>query len=232
MNSWQSFTIATPAGDLVISQTVFTTWLIMLLMVGLSFLVTRKLSIKPGRAQAAVEGVIGAMSTAVRSVIPDKWSLVFPFIATVWLFLIFANLSGIVPGLRSPTDDLSCTSAFAIIVFFSVHWFGIKSEGPKSYLHHYLSPTPLMLPFHIISEISRTIALALRLFGNMMSLQLAGIMILAVAGFLIPVPILMLHIVEALVQAYIFGMLALIYIASGIESQRHRQEGLKTSGTQ
>jgi F-type H+-transporting ATPase subunit a len=91
------------------------------------------------------------------------------------------------------------------------------------YLRHYLSPTPVLLPFHIVSEISRTIALAVRLFGNIMSLEMAALLILLVAGFLAPVPILMLHIVEALVQAYIFGMLALIYIGGGIQSQLHRE---------
>ena len=109
-------------------------------------------------------------------------------------------------------------------MFLSVHWFGIRSEGLKAYLGHYLRPTPLLLPFHIISEITRTVALAVRLFGNIMSLEMAALLILMVAGFLAPVPILMLHIVEALVQAYIFGMLALIYVAGSIQSQQLRQQ--------
>jgi len=94
----------------------------------------------------------------------------------------------------------------------------------KNYLHHYIAPNPILLPFHLISEITRTIALAVRLFGNMMSLEMAALLILMVAGFLAPVPILMLHIIEALVQAYIFGMLALIYVAGGIQSQQLRQK--------
>ena len=105
-------------------------------------------------------------------------------------------------------------------MFLSVHWFGIRTQGVKSYLRHYLSPSPLMLPFHLISEVSRTVALAVRLFGNMMSLEMAALLVLLIAGFLAPIPILMLHIVEALVQAYIFGMLALIYVAGGIQSQQ------------
>ncbi|MBN2792364.1 MAG: F0F1 ATP synthase subunit A, partial [Desulfuromonadales bacterium] len=90
-------------------------------------------------------------------------------------------------------------------------------------LHHYLVPSPILLPFHLLSEVTRTVALAVRLFGNMMSLEMAALLILLVAGFLAPVPILMLHIVEALVQAYIFGMLALIYVAGGIQSQQLRE---------
>mgnify|MGYP001073465430 CR=1 FL=1 len=111
----------------------------------------------------------------------------------------------------------------AVLVFLSVHWFGITTQGLGNYLRHYLTPSPILLPFHLISEVTRTVALAVRLFGNMMSLELAALLILLVAGFLVPVPILMLHVVEALVQAYIFGMLALIYVAGGIQSQEERK---------
>jgi len=152
--------------------------------------------------------------------------MLLPFIATLWLFLVVANLIGLLPGVHSPTRDLSATSALAILVFLSVHWFGIRAMGLKAYLRHYLAPTPILLPFHLISEVTRTIALAVRLFGNMMSLELAALLILMVAGFLAPVPILMLHIIEALVQAYIFGTLALIYVAGGLQSQQlhHKQQ--------
>jgi F-type H+-transporting ATPase subunit a len=200
-------------------------------LVVLSLFLTRNLGLKPNQSQVVAEGAVAAVFDAIRAVAPEHSYMLFPFLATLWLFVLCANLAGIVPGIKSPTADLSTTSALAIIVFLSVHWFGIRSEGLKSYLRHYLSPTPIMLPFHIISEISRTVALAVRLFGNMMSLEMAAIMILLVAGFLVPIPLLMLHIVEALVQAYIFGMLALIYIGSGIESQRRRKEEVNTSGT-
>jgi F-type H+-transporting ATPase subunit a len=231
MNAAVLSQIQTCLGTLGFSATVWTTWLIMLVMVVFSALATRRLEQTPGKLQAALEGAITAMYGAIESVLEKRAPLVFAFISTLWLFLIVANLAGIIPGLKSPTADLSATSALAVVVFLSVHWFGIKSEGWKSYIHHYFAPTPIMLPFHIISEISRTIALAVRLFGNMMSLDMAAMMILLVAGFLIPVPLMMLHIVEALVQAYIFGMLSLIFIASGIESQRHRQEPVKMEVT-
>ena len=104
-------------------------------------------------------------------------------------------------------------------MFLSVHWFGIRIDGLKSYLRHYLDPNPILLPFHLLGEITRTLALAVRLFGNMMSLEMAALLVLLVAGFLAPVPLLMLHIVEALVQAYIFGMLALVYVAGALQSR-------------
>jgi len=153
-------------------------------------------------------------------VLPREADMVLPFVMTLWIFLILANLVGLVPGLHSPTRDPSATAALAVLVFLSVHWFGIRSQGPRDYLKHYLSPTPILLPFHIISEITRTLALAVRLFGNMMSLELVALLLVWVAGLLVPIPILMLHIVEALVQAYIFGMLALIYIASAIQTKQ------------
>lgn len=222
MNQGQNLLLATPLGNLVVSQTVWTTWLIMLVLVVISLLLTKHSYRQPAKLQIAAEGTVETMFEAVRAVTPEHAAMIFPFVATLWLLVVASNLTGIVPAMRSPTADFSATAALAITVFFSVHWFGIRSEGIKSYLRHYLSPTPIMLPFHIISEISRTVALAVRLFGNMMSLEMAGMMVLLVAGFLIPVPLLMLHIVEALVQAYIFGMLALVYIASGIEAQRRR----------
>ena len=119
-------------------------------------------------------------------------------------------------------DNLASRKA-TVLVFLSAHWFGIRIQGLRSYLRHYLTPSPILLPFHIISEITRTVALAVRLFGNIMSLEMAAVLILLVAGFLAPIPILMLHIIEALVQAYIFGMLALIYVAGGMQSQQLKQ---------
>jgi F-type H+-transporting ATPase subunit a len=130
----------------------------------------------------------------------------------------------VLPGLRAPTGDLAVTAALAILVFLSVHWFGIRSAGLSNYLRHYLSPNPLLLPFHLLSEISRTLALALRLFGNMMSLELAALLVLLVAGVLAPVPLLLLHVIEALIQAYIFGMLALIYVAGAMQSYQLRKQ--------
>ena len=209
-------------GPVVITSTIVTTWLIMAALAVISWSVTRRLRLEPGPAQAALEGIVGVIEESVDEVAGKQTRLILPFVGTLWIFLVVANLAGLIPGLHSPTRDLSATAALALLVFFSTHWFGIRTDGLKAYLHHYLTPSPILLPFHLVSEITRTVALAIRLFGNMMSLELAALLILLVAGFLAPVPILMLHIVEALVQAYIFGMLALIYICSGIQAQQAR----------
>jgi F-type H+-transporting ATPase subunit a len=212
-------------GPLAVSATVMTSWGLMLLLCLLSILLTRSLRMEPGGPQTTAEVIVGVIEEAIGQVLtPEQTRQVLPFIATLWIYLVLANLTGLIPGLHSPTGNLSATSALALLVFLSVHWFGIRANGLADYLRHYLKPTPLLLPFHLISEITRTIALAVRLFGNIMSLEMAALLILWVAGLLAPVPILMLHLIEALVQAYIFGMLALIYIAGGLQSQQLRQE--------
>lgn len=206
-------------GPLHIGATVLTTWLLMVLLAGLAWLGTRHLSVDaPSRLQTALEGTVLALRQAIEDTAPGHAARLLPFVGTLWLFIAVANLTGIVPGLRSPTGDLSLTVALALLVFLSVHWFGIRIDGIRAYLKHYLDPIPILLPFHLIGEITRTLALAVRLFGNMMSLEMAALLVLLVAGFLAPVPLLMLHIVEALVQAYIFGMLALVYVAGALQS--------------
>ncbi|KAA6183488.1 F0F1 ATP synthase subunit A [Thiohalocapsa marina] len=209
-------------GPVVVRDTTLTTWLLMLALWLFAWAAMRRLrgpaEGSPGLFQTAVEGMILAMDDAVREVLPRHADQVRPFILTLWIFLVTANLIGLIPGLHSPTRDPSATAALAVLVFLSVHWFGIRSQGLRSYLRHYLSPSPILLPFHLISEITRTLALAVRLFGNIMSLELVALLLVWVGGLLVPIPILMLHIIEALVQAYIFGMLALVYIASAIQT--------------
>ncbi|GAB6190554.1 F0F1 ATP synthase subunit A [Desulfocastanea catecholica] len=210
-------------GAMHISVSLATSIGLTIVLGGLGWLLTRRLASSPGGRQVIVEAVVSALEEAVAEVAGRHTQRIMPFIASLWLFLVCANLLGLVPGLDSPTRDLSVTTALAVLVFLSVHWFGIRIQGLRRYLHHYLTPSPILLPFHLISEVTRTVALAIRLFGNMMSLEMAALLVLMVAGFLVPVPILMLHVVEALVQAYIFGMLSLIYIAGGIQSQEARQ---------
>jgi F-type H+-transporting ATPase subunit a len=213
-------------GPLPIGETVVTTWALLLMFFVISWLSTRSLKLEPGPWQAALDGIVGAIQDAIEAVLPEYYLNILPFVASLWIFLVIANLIGIIPGLHAPTGDVSTTAALGVLVFFSVHWYGVRIHGVKKYLRHYIEPNPILLPFHIVSEVSRTVALAVRLFGNIFSLEMAALLVLLVAGFLVPVPVLLLHIVEALVQAYIFGMLALIYIAGGIQSLalKHKAE--------
>lgn len=225
---------------LFIDRAVVITWGIMGVLVGFSLLVRRSLvagaakstaSASPagrpeGRLQVVAEVAVNFIYGQIDEILPGKARQVMPFIGTLWLFLALANLVGLIPGLVSPTGSLSVTAPLAILVFLSVHFYSISDQGLVAHLKHYLAPNPILLPFHIISEISRTLALAVRLFGNIMSLEMAALMVLMVAGFLVPVPILALHIIEALVQAYIFGVLSLIYIAAaqGEHAEPHPKE--------
>ncbi|HFD2285072.1 MULTISPECIES: F0F1 ATP synthase subunit A [Legionella] len=213
-------------GGLPITQSVLTTWFIMISLFIMAWSTTYKCSLlQPSTYQLLWEGVLSTMYDAIKEVLPNHVELIFPFVATLWIFILVSNLIGVIPGFYSPTADLSVTASLAIITFLSVHWFGIRAEGWREYLKHYIKPTPFLLPFHLISEISRTLALAVRLFGNIMSLQLTALIVLMIAGFLVPIPILILHIIEAIIQAYIFGMLALIYIAGGIQAHELKSQG-------
>lgn len=213
-------------GPLHVGATVIGTWLVMALLGAGAWFGTRRLSVaSPSRLQAALEGVVLALQGAIQDAAPGQARQLLPFIGTLWLFIGTANLLGLVPGLSAPTSDLSLTLALALLVFLAVHWYGIRIDGARAYLRHYLDPNPVLLPFHVLGEITRTLALAIRLFGNMMSLEMAALLVLLVAGFLAPVPLLMLHIVEALVQAYIFGTLALVYVAGALQSREATRKG-------
>lgn len=205
-------------GAFVLTSTVVTTWGIMAALVLICWQITRRLKLSPDRRQSVLEGAVLTMQQAIEDIAPGKAQTLLPFVGSLWIYLMFANLIGLIPGLHSPTGQLSVTSGLAILVFLATHWFGIREAGWLAYLKHYVQPNPILLPFNVISEISRTLALAVRLFGNIMSLEMAALLVLLVAGLLVPVPLLMLHVVEALVQAYIFGVLALVYIAGGLEA--------------
>lgn len=210
-------------GPVRITNTVVVTWVIMFAIGFVAWLATRRLQLVPDRRQVVVEGIVSAIEEAIRLVLPDRPRLVLPFVGTLWVFIVVANLVSLIPGVRSPTGDLSLTAALAVLVFLSVHWYGVRVQGLRAYLRHYVQPNPILAPFHVVSEISRTVALAIRLFGNIFSLQMAAMLVLLVAGLLVPVALLLLHVIEGLVQAYIFGMLALVYIAGAIQSQESRR---------
>lgn len=211
-------------GVLTLSDTALAGLLVTALLAVAALAVRRALTRAPaGRLAVAGEAVVTAIEGAIEAVAPGQGRRLFPLIGTLWIYLVAANLIGLVPGLTSPTRDLSATAALALLVFLSTHWFAMRTLGVAAHLCHYLYPTPLLLPFHLVSEISRTVALAVRLFGNIASMETAAVLLLAIAGFLAPVPILVLHVVEGLVQAYIFGMLALAYIAGSLEVLERRR---------
>lgn len=203
-------------GGLHIADTVVTTWVVMGVISLISFLATRRLSIRPSALQEVIEATFEAVEKTVTEVLPvEPWAAV-PVLGTIWILIGFSNLIGLLPGLNTPTADLNTTFAFAVISYSMTHVFGIKTKGVKGYLSHYKEPTWLLLPIHLMAEVTRTIALAVRLFGNMLSGEMIAAILIGVVGLLAPIPFDLLHIVIGLIQAYIFGILTLVFIATGI----------------
>jgi F-type H+-transporting ATPase subunit a len=196
-----------------ITGTVVTTWLVMILLAGASHALTRRLSLEPSLTQEVAEAFIGAIKNFVEDTLDvDAWEVI-PFLGTLWIFIGASNLVGLLPGLETPTADINTTFAFAFVSYLSIHYFGIKFQGMRGYLKHYADPTVILLPVHVIADLTRTVALSMRLFGNMLSGEMIGAILLAIAGFIVPVAMMLLHVVIAIVQAYIFGALTLAFIA-------------------
>jgi F-type H+-transporting ATPase subunit a len=205
-------------GPININMTLIYTWCIMALLVLFSWLATRKLSVGPklNRWQNFFESVLSQVRQHIRDIIGMDPARYLPFIATLFLFISLSNLLIIVPGAHAPTGSLSTTVALALCVFFAVPIYSIAEQGVKSYLKHYVHPSPLMLPFHIISEITRTLTLAIRLFGSVMSEAMIAAALLAIIPLLLPVVMQLFGLLIGQIQAYIFAVLATIYIASAI----------------
>lgn len=208
-------------GPFKLNATILFTWLVMALLVGLSWLVARRLSADaaPARGQTLletlVEGVRGQI-VEIGARDPDRY---LPFVGTLFIFIAASNLLAIVPGYQPPTGSLSTTAALAICVFVAVPFYGVARLGLWTYLKQYARPTPLMLPFNIIGELSRTLALAVRLFGNVMSGTMIAGVLLSIAPLFFPIIMQVLGLVTGLIQAYIFAVLAMVYIASATQTQ-------------
>jgi F-type H+-transporting ATPase subunit a len=203
-------------GPVQVTDTVLFTWIVMAVIVLTSRLLTRRLSAdRPTLSQEMLEASFEAVETTVQEVVPfDPW-LVVPLLGTLWLLIGFSNLVGLVPGIKTPTADINTTFAFAVLSYAAAHAVGIANQGLRKYLAHYGRPTWIVMPFHLVAEVTRTVALAVRLFGNMLSGDMVAVIILGIAGLLAPVPFALLHIVIGLIQAYIFGILTLVFIAGG-----------------
>ena len=173
---------------------------------------TRRLSISPDGLQAMIETLVSAIEDQIRETVNRDPFEFLPLLGTLFIFLVLANLSGLLPGVRAPTAAIETPAALAFVVFFSVHYFGIKQHGLGGYFEGYLKPNPLLLPLNILSEFTRSFSLMMRLFGNIMSDELVIAIVVALAGLLVPIPFMAFEILVGLVQAYIFSVLAAVYI--------------------
>jgi F-type H+-transporting ATPase subunit a len=213
-------------GFIKLNATIVYTWGLMLVMAIGSKIITSKLStgLERSRWQNILEIVVTGILAQIEDVGLDQPKKYLGFLGTLFLFIGMANLCIIIPGYEPPTGSLSTTAALALCVFVAVPLFGIEEQGVSNYLKTYTEPTIIMLPFNIISEISRTLALAIRLFGNIMSGSMIVAILLTITPFIFPDLMIALGLLVGMVQAYIFSILATVYIAAATRTSKSRSE--------
>lgn len=205
-------------GPVEVTGTVVYSLFASALLVAFALLVRLGLNERASRWPVAAEFIVEHLEGIMRDMSGGDPRPYTPLIVTLALFIAVANLLGLVPGMRAPTADLSTTAALAVIVFLAVPVYGIRAHGLRGYLRHYLEPSPLLLPLEIVTEFSRTLALAVRLFGNIVSEELVIAVLLTIAGLLVPVPIMMLAVLTGTVQAYIFAVLTVVYVSAAVRA--------------
>jgi F-type H+-transporting ATPase subunit a len=216
---------------LSLNATIVFTWVVMALLVLGSWAVTARLSEGEtvSRWQVALEVIVTTIRDQIAEVGADRPGRYLPFIGTLFLFIATANVLAVVPGYQPPTGSLSTTVALAVCVLVAVPLFSIGERGLGGYLRSYVQPTALMLPFNIIGEASRTIALAVRLYGNVMSGTVIVGILISVAPFFFPVVMQVLGLLTGLIQAYIFAILAMVYIGSASRTRRKTENPSATN---
>ena len=221
-------------GVLHLNATLAFTWVVMILLVGSSWLITRKLTIDAEipRWQNLLEVLVTGIRNQIEEVSGQEATRYLSFIGTLFIFILMSNLLELIPGFVSPTGSLSTTTALAISVFIAVPVFGIANDGVGAYLKQYIEPTPLMLPFNIIGEITRTISLAIRLYGNIMSGTVIVGILLSLTPFFFPLLMQLLGLITGIVQAYIFAMLSMVYIASATTAHQQPETDETSKGDQ
>lgn len=214
-------------GPVRLNATIVFTWAVMIILVGGSWLVTRRLTDGPemSRWQNLLEVLVSGLRRQIRDVSHHEPGRYLAFVGTLFLFIATSNLLMIVPGFLPPTGSLSTTTALALCVLVAVPLYGLAERGVVDYLRSYLRPTPFMLPFNVLGELTRTLALAVRLYGNVMSGTVVGAILIGVAPLVFPLLLQLLGLLTGLIQAYIFAVLAMVYIASasGIAEDTHRE---------
>jgi len=211
-------TILFHLGPVGITRPVVTTWAIMAVLTLVSRLVTGRLRRHPDRRQIVLELLVTGIMAQIDEVIRKSPRPFLPLLGTLFIFLVAANLSGVLPGVEAPTGKLETPAALALIVFVAVHYFGVRARGPFGYLASFAKPKLIMLPLNIVSEITRTFSLMVRLFGNVMSGEFVIALVVALAGLFVPIPLMALEILVGLVQAYIFTVLATVFIGAAVDN--------------
>ena len=203
-------------GPAAISEPVLVTWAIMAALVFAGFAVSRRLTLIPSATQAAVELVVDAVDATIRDTMRAEPAPYRALIGTLFVFVFVANWSWLIPGIEPPTAHIETDAALALIVFVAVIWFGVRAGGVLGYLGTFATPNPIMIPLNFIESLTRTFSLLVRLFGNVMSGVFVVGIVLSLAGLLVPIPLMALDLLTGAVQAYIFSVLAMVFIAGAV----------------
>lgn len=204
-------------GPVPITQAILTTWAIMAVLVAGSYLLTRRLALIPGPRQAALELIVTTMDTQIRETTGAAPAPYRSFIGTLFLFILVSNWSSLIPGVEPPTAKLETDAALAVLVFLSVIWFGVQGAGIGGYLKSFAAPNVAMIPLNMLESITRVFSMFVRLFGNVMSGVFVIGIVASLAGLLVPIPLMALDLLTGLVQAYIFAVLAMVFISATVE---------------
>lgn len=204
-------------GPVPVTLPVVTSWGLMAVMVAASALATRRLRVeRPGRVQTVVELVVQALLRQIGETMQGDATPFLPLLGTLFLYLSVANLSGLLPGVKAPTAYIETAAALGLVVLLASQVYGIRARGLGDYLKGFAKPTPLLLPLNLLSELTRAFSLSIRLFGNVMSGEFVIGIVLALAGLFVPVPLMALELLLGLVQAYIFTILAAVFIGGAV----------------
>ena len=215
-------------GPVPISETVAVTWGLMAALALGCFLATRSLSLSPSRTQTVLELVVGAIEDQIRATIRVAPSPYVPMIGTLFLFILVANWSSLIPGVEPPTAHIETDAALGLLVFMSIIYFGIRARGLRGYLATFAEPSIVMIPLNVVETFTRTFSLIVRLFGNIMSAVFVIGIILSLAGLLVPIPLMALDLLVGAIQAYIFAVLAIVFIGSGVSEGSRRNPKERT----
>lgn len=212
-------------GPVPITRAVVTTWGIIAVLTLACSALTRRLRVQPSRSQALLEMVVETISLQIRDTMETEPGPYLPLIGTLFIFVLVANWSSLIPGVEPPTATLETDAALALIVFGATIWFGMRALGAIGYLRSFAQPSILLAPINLVELFTRSFSLMVRLFGNVMSGVFMIGVVLSLAGLLVPIPLMALELLTGAVQAYIFGALATVFIGSALgEASKQQQE--------
>lgn len=215
-------------GPVAVTEPVVVTWGLMVVLGLGGWAVTRSLSFRPSALQTIIEMIVGVIEDQIRETMRVPPSRYVPMIGTLFLFILAANWCSLIPGVEPPTAHIETDAALGLIVFFAILYFGIRARGLVGYLGTFAEPSFIMIPLNIVETFTRTFSLIVRLFGNVMSgVFIVGI-VLSLAGLLVPIPLMALDLLTGAVQAYIFSVLAMVFIGSALTEGRSATKGKRS----